>query len=115
MAATNQNFTLYQGDSLTAQFSVVDDEGSPVDLTGATITWRAATVSHQTVLDKAVGRGITVTDAAGGVCEVALAPDDTASLLGTYRHQLRVVDATGQEAVVAEGAMTVQRRIGAAE
>jgi hypothetical protein len=108
VAAKNQNFEAYKGDTRNISVSVEDDDGAAVDLTGATIKWAAAnTPTSVAVISKQTGgSGISITDASGGVFVITLQPADTASLRArTYYHEAQVTDAGGVISTVLTGKM----------
>ena len=56
MAAENQDFTLYQGEDEQVDFYVTDSDGSPKNLTGASIEW-GMWLSGTRLLTKTTGLG----------------------------------------------------------
>jgi hypothetical protein len=106
MTETNQNFAMFQGNSLTLGFDVEQD-GEPVDLTGATIDWVAARRrDREIVLEK---EGDVDEDPTTGRFTVELDPEDTEDLLGRYWHEARLEDSAGEIFTVTTGLMTVNR------
>jgi hypothetical protein len=76
---------LIKGDDITLRFTVVDEDGVAVNITGWAISWIMTSG-----LVKTVGAGVTITDAPNGVVEVEIDPVDTASLTEIhYCHKLR--------------------------
>jgi len=112
MTTTAQNFEIYKGDDLTLQVTVKNADGTAKDLTGATIKWQLSTGVNATppLLSKAVGTGITITNAAGGVFEIAIAQSDTASMPAkdTYYHEAEVTDGAGKKSTVLTGTAKVK-------
>ena len=101
MTATEQDFTIYQNTSKTLQFAVTEG-GSAKNLSGATATWvlfRRQNNKNITVLTKSG----TITDAAGGIVQVALTAAETNALNGTFQHYLHIVDSATKADVVAIG------------
>jgi hypothetical protein len=97
--ALQVDFTMVAGDTKTIVFNVKDSGGAALDLTGATIRWglcayaASGAIAEAALLTKSVGSGITVTDAAGGVCQVALSAANTTAtprMSGRYYHELEV-------------------------
>lgn len=86
--ATVFDHALYAGETVTFEVTVTYDDGTPYDLTGAAIAYRADTPAP---LLKEVGAGIVITDAAAGKFEVDL---DEADTLGfgplVTRHECRI-------------------------
>lgn len=105
MAGTD--FEFWAGDDIGLSFMIRDEVGAPIDLTGAEIElrWKVG----QTVAEKTIGAGITITDAAGGVMETGFSDIETQAMAeGSWRWDLRVTigEAT---TLVAFGLMTVKR------
>ena len=76
-----QQLTMFRGNTMVFDFSITLG-GNSVDLTGAGIWFTAKTSpgASNVVFQKAVGSGITVTDAASGAGLIELVPDDTQGL-----------------------------------
>lgn len=75
---------------------VVDDDGTPQDLTGASATYAVfdldpdtgASITEQ--FSKTIGSGITITSAAAGLLTITVLASNTAPLDGDYFHELQV-------------------------
>ncbi len=103
-AALNQDFTMFQGDVATVEFTVRDAAGAVVNITGAAITWAfAKKLKVPLLVTKSVGSGVTIVDAPNGRVDVALVLGDTNTLDGAFEHELVV---NGQ--TVSSGVMTVE-------
>ena len=93
MTYTGQNITLYQGDTRTLVVTVYDLDDNITPIAGSSIKWvvykRSGGAIH---VSKTVGSGITITDGPNGIFEIALARDDTLSLLGRYNHECELKD-----------------------
>lgn len=115
MTERNQNIEVHQGDDFTFEVPVLDGEnGAPLDLTGAALRWLLAAAATDTVplIEKTVsGGGVTITDSAGGLVVVTLAPADTASLNGIFHHELEVI-LGGRIYTVMTGEATIRPRVG---
>ena len=76
-----QQLTMFRGNTMVFDFAVTLG-GNPVDLTAAGIWFTAKTSpsASNVVFQKAVGSGITVTDAASGAGLIELVPADTQGL-----------------------------------
>ena len=108
MADNVQNFEMHAGDDQDLAFTVKDEAGSAVDITGFTIAWRLAThVTAPMLVSKATGGGITITDAVQGEFTVALAAADTAGLAGVYYHEAELTDGGGDISTIATGHVTL--------
>lgn len=105
------DFSLHAGDSLILDVPVVDEAtGEPLDLTDAqAIRWQLArSVKHPALVEKAVGSGVQVQDAPGGLVAVTLAPADTVNLSGRYYHEVEVIDAQGHVCTVLAGYVLIR-------
>lgn len=71
-------------------------DGSVLDLTGATMTWRIGSDDFSTTnIESTIGDGITVTDATAGKYTLKLTPAKTANVdTAFYEHQVEVTDAS---------------------
>jgi hypothetical protein len=76
-----QQLTMFRGNTMVLDFSVTLG-GNPVDLTGAGMWFTAKTSpgASSVVFQKAVGSGITVTDASSGAGMIELVSSDTHGL-----------------------------------
>ena len=111
MASTEQNATIYAGDSVDLVIIVTDPEtGDPKNLTAATVQWAMFKEHRGTVvLTKATGDGVTITDATEGELTIALEPEDTEELLpDIYAHECEVTDSGGNVSTVTTGYITLK-------
>jgi hypothetical protein len=107
MTTENQDVSIVQGDSVTLTVTVTSG-GVAKNLTSATIKWSCArSADGSAALSKTTSSGITITNAAGGIFQVALSKTDTAALLGYYYHEAEVTDAGGNVSTVMTGHLTV--------
>lgn len=102
-------FELHAGDSRTLEVTVRDEDSDVVvDITDCDIFWVVSRVlGSASLLTKEVGSGITVVDAPAGRFDIALNPDDTQALHGSYYHESRMIDDTGAISTILSGALTV--------
>ncbi len=101
---TTFDHALYAGETVTFEVTVTQDDGTPYDLTGAAIAYRADT---PTPIAKEVGAGVTLTDAAAGKFEVDLDEADTLGLGPLMaRHECRIA-ANGEVFVAFAGTLRV--------
>lgn len=112
MAAQNQDFVTYAGDSPKPIFTVVGPDGStPVDISLVTeIVWTARrSLNDAPVLTKSkTGGSIAfVTNGSNGQFQVTIAASDTAGLTGWYMHYAALTDAAGGITTVEVGRMMV--------
>lgn len=107
MTLENQDVTgYYAGDTLRLDVSVTDDADQVVNLTGATIEWKL--IDYKTVLlSKSTSAGISITDPLNGEFRVNINGSETQDLQGTYRHEARVTDSTGNVSTVFVGSFSV--------
>lgn len=111
MAKTNQNVTLYQGETKKIVFTVIDDSGELVDLTDCKATWVLASKveSDEIILTKSVDLGtITIVN---NTFEIVLTKNETKDLLSSYYHEIRMIKPDLSEAVVATGSLIVNKSI----
>ena len=96
-ATVAADFTMYSGDSKNLQFTITDNDDTPVDLTGATSSWiLAASADGSALVTKTSGAGeITYSGGSTNIATVAVDPADTASLAGRYYHELQITDTGG--------------------
>jgi hypothetical protein len=111
-------FQMFAGDTKRLHFTITNGASPPVplDITDAAVSWQAsrgtvARFSRTPVLAKAVGAGITVTDAFNGAFTVDLDPADTSALSGSYYHEVQISDAAGDVATAFTGEFRVLRNL----
>jgi hypothetical protein len=104
MTAKNQNFEMVAGDTKNVVVTVAG-----TDLTGATIKWALKKSVSSTVanVSKTTSDGISISDAAGGVFTIALAPADTVNLKNDYYHEAEVTDQQGNVSTVMTGRISI--------
>lgn len=110
MAATDQDFTIWEGDDEQLLFTTDDGSGNPYNLAGASIEWAMSlnAVSAPIVTKSTGGGGITINNPpTAGKFTVTLADADTAGKPGTYYHEARVTDSNGDSRVIATGTATI--------
>jgi len=102
------NAPWFAGESKDLNVTITSGGGA-YDLTGASLTFTLSkTVGGTALITKTTADGITVTDESGGLATVALGPGDTSGLSGTYHWEVRVVDASLNEDVVAYGTAKIR-------
>lgn len=114
MTMTGQDATIYAGRTYELEVTVTDDDNddAALDITGCDIYY--VIVENGTViLSKSTddGDGITITDAAGGVFQIAIDPADTEALGGKRKlyHEAALVDGAGNESTLFVGEMNIER------
>lgn len=100
---TGQNFSMYQGESCRPTVAVVDGNGDPASLTGATAVW---------AMQRGASRLQKAASIDGSTVTVELEPEDTGSLVAAdYIHHLQVTDGDGDVVIVTAGKVTLKQRI----
>ena len=100
MATKNQNFEMWQGEDKELVFSITDVD----DLSGASAQWQLANSYYR---NAEITKSGTV-DGSAATVTILLEPDDTLSLkTGTWVHQLRLTDSSGNRNKAAEGKLTL--------
>lgn len=113
MTKKNQDLEMWAGDTKKLQYTVLDENDDPVNLTNATINWWLAESATSTaILTKTTADDISITDAANGVFQVTINPADTQNLEGRYYHEAEVTDDAGNVATVAVGVIKINPSIG---
>jgi len=89
------DFSMFAGDAKLVTVSVVDDAGDVVNITGASIQWKAApSVDDEPVIEKSTAvspGGIEITNGPAGEFVVTLNGNDTEDLSGLYYHEAEMV------------------------
>lgn len=105
--------SMTRGDDRTIELAILQSDGeTPQSLAGATLTFtcrRFATAHADAEIVKTIDDGITVTDSAGGLAEVAIDAADTALFteLTTLRWDVELSNAS-QVRTVADGLLYVR-------
>lgn len=105
------DFTLPAGDSVTLNLTIKDSDSVVIDLTGFTAKWSAQKFYHaSTRINKTIGSGITIIDAAAGQLDVVVAQGDI-TRAGVWFHELELVDDAGESQTVLNGKIDVIRTL----
>jgi hypothetical protein len=111
---SNQRLEITRGDTRRYQVTVTDEAGLPVNLSGASIYFTvrkklASSVDDaDAVFQKAVGTGITISDAAGGVIALVIDPADTRNFPKVVLlYDLQVITAAGDTITPAMGEFAI--------
>jgi len=104
------------GDDRLLQFTVVDANGAPVNISGMTPHFVAARGETQLPAVISTDSGpptatATITSAPGGVFTVSVDKSVTVSLLGSYEWQASLTDASGRVACVARGTISFRAKL----
>jgi hypothetical protein len=111
VAAINQDFVTYRGDTVKPIFAVVDSSGNPVDISGATqIAWSCRLNLDGSPLiskTKTGGQIAFVNTGVDGKFQVTILPTDTQPLSGFYIHAAVITDSVGNVSTVEVGRIQV--------
>ena len=105
--ATTVNITMYAGETVVRSIAVTQDSVA-FNLTGATLRY---VINTPTQIAKTIGAGITIVEAAGGTFTLTLASTDTAGLVGSFEHELKVKTSGGVVTVLMVGTVTISRSL----
>ncbi len=98
---TAQNDIINQG-----SHHIINATISLLAMTGLACTYViAASSTSSALVTKTVGSGLTITDSTH--VAIAFVPTDTAALAGTYWHELRVTNGSGQTDLLFTGTLTI--------
>lgn len=88
---------LKAGDDKSVRVAVQNPDGSDRDLTGETLTFRAATslAASAATITKTDGDGISIVDLEGGLVDLVFVPDDTLNAPSFLLWELQVTDSAG--------------------
>lgn len=106
--ATPYALSLYQGQAKSIQATIQQD-GAAYDVTGLTgsqLTYRAGVRGNESMIEKTITSGITLTSPVSGVVTIALDSADTEVVAGAYQHELWIADGTLDEPVFV-GTLTI--------
>jgi hypothetical protein len=104
------DLSFYAGDSKNLIVTVLDENNSPITLTGSSIKWVLIS-QNSIILSKTVSSGITITNAVQGQFKITLTTVDTKNLIGTYQHFVRVTTADGSSSIILTGTITVEESL----
>ncbi len=105
-SGTRKDFELHRGDGKVLTFTVVDENGAGLDLTGLSLEWNYSKIQADAIEPlgaailspgKTVGSGITLTDIANGVGEIALLSADTLGQRATQTYYQEMQVSVGVE------------------
>lgn len=106
MTQTNQNFSMYQGETKNLVVPITDENGNNLSLTGSTITWalRQRMTSTSNLITKSTPSQITINS---NTLTVHLLPTDTASIKGAFYHECKMTDTSGNVSELFTGLATI--------
>jgi len=105
----------YVGEDKALRFTVLDDAGDAVNISGWSLSWRfkrrMSDADANALLTKTTADGIALTTPVSGICTVSIADTDTEALGPVSGvHELKRTDA-GAEAILAYGAAELLRAV----
>lgn len=117
--AKQQDLTVFSGDDVTLRFTVLDEAGSVLDITGAQkmafAMSRKAPVNKsplpEVLLIKNLTSGITIVTPTAGRANIDLDKEDLEPLDGYYYYEVRFVDVAGQHSTLAFGRIQVSKNL----
>jgi len=97
-----------RGDTKVIKLKLKDNQGNPINLTGAKIWFTMKQNLMQDDSEAAVQKEITNhTNAAQGESQIVLTHDDTNNLSGTYYYDIQLVDANNNVTTLIFGKLNV--------
>jgi hypothetical protein len=100
----------FAGDDVELEFTITDDSGLAVDISGMTVRFAIARTAGSTAVASTEASPqtatSTVTNGAGGVFQVVVPAANTSDLRGTYRFEAEIEDGSGDKSTVAWGYVT---------
>lgn len=94
----DQHITLFAGDSKKLTFTITDEQGGALDISGAVFNYKIGEIE----------KSGAVTDGPNGIVTVKLDPADTASLPTVVVHELEMTDPIGNVSTVFHDTITIQ-------
>lgn len=96
---------LIQGDTLTSSVTFRNSDSSPINLTGAVVTF---TVVTPTIYSQP----ITITNAVGGICQLTVLPAITNTWKeGTYSYEFQILGSSGDITTTPTQKITIQKQL----
>lgn len=110
MAAINQDFEMYTGDTTDVIITVCKAGTTEIkDLSGTQVSWRAVRQATCEEITKASPTGIDMSGADQGVVKLVFTHDETKAFRpGRYDHVTVVTDPAGNASTVTVGVMTIK-------
>ncbi len=86
--SVTQELDFHLGENWIVDFTVADNAGVAIDITGATLQFRVSSIAGSTVMTRAVSDGITVTSGSAGECRLNVTPahQTSASITSATRY-----------------------------
>jgi hypothetical protein len=102
----SRTFSFIAGNSVMLEFTVTNEAGQAVDITGDTIRFVVARGGEVAISTEDGNASIDTSQTASGKFFVTVSDEDTAALKGTYLYQAEIEDTAGNKATVAKGPVT---------
>ena len=111
-----QSFAVLSGTQQQLEFTVTDNDGTAVDLTGGSARFVMARSQHSSTLaidsDASPATAtVTITDAANGLANAVITDENMDGLDGDYYWELQFTDSSGRAATVARGWMSIEANL----
>lgn len=105
-------FSVANNEDLRQGFALSDQNGNPVDLTGATLRMGIDGLDESSLIEASTANGqVVVTDAVQGQFEIAIPASVMATLkVGVYRHDL-ILNASGQQRRIWSGTLDLAQGV----
>jgi len=113
MTSKGQNIDDYtQGDDLVIEVTIKDEDGDRVDVSGASFRYGVAEkLGEDPIFEKTTSDGISIVDGPSGEIEIEIDSSDTETLQGFYRHELELVNSSGEVSTVVIGNIEIVDQI----
>jgi hypothetical protein len=115
--AIQTNLEMWAGDKRVLEYTVVDDDGVVINLTGYDLYWslRQDQRSEGALIskDNVVGGsgGVAITDASAGEFSVTLDPVDTTAMAGIYFFEAHLEDESDNPVTVSYGFLSIRSAV----
>ncbi len=103
MKVNRHNEEMMRGDSRIFNLTVYDTDGLPVDITGATITFKLARTRDTALVFSKEG---TIVTAEEGTAKITILANETTSFDGDYYYEVEVTYPSGENSTVVYGDFT---------
>ncbi len=107
-----QRLDAARGDTINLRVPVVDQDGAPVDITGAavrmTVKRNLSDADLSALITRTVGDGVTLTTPEAGIADVTITATQTATLTPAKYYWDVQVTLSGTVSTVAEGYLDVR-------
>jgi hypothetical protein len=119
MALLNQDMEVFANDDDEIDIQIFEADGTtPMNITGTTLSWKAADLYDQSIVliakDSGALGGVVITDPANGLAKLLLSETDKAVCRGYpyYPHEIVVIDASLTRVTALTGKLTVDTSLG---